>query len=577
MKRSYLAIALTMSIFQINDVLSGKGDILLSAENSTCYHQPYQEVQSADIYYHKGQPQSYYDNSQNYVTVYVDGTYSVYFTHTNVLAIYYPNGAIRCDYVDGGFAIYDALSDLSQHFTDRGFLNIVVPGLPGGIPTFYPNPHYNNHSNTPRSYKQKPKVVHLKKSNKSYGNRGNKENMKNYGIGSQDQVGNTNPIVQSDALHDKSVQITNDLTFLETDNVQQVQSDDVKYSESIDEQIVPLVEQISLLKMVNDQPVEIAKPSQQTTWSSLFKGSSNVVSTFPLSDKKSNNSKKRRFSYIDLDKDAKDFLYQHNIKTLCEIKNEILKIKNNNNSFMENKFSYFINAANIFRHSTNIENKLLGKSILKYVLCNKRIDLYSKGRAYTYLGKIRSHDKQYEKAIQIFQKGLSVCGEHARLYYFIGNNYAFLERCDEAIENWNKAFDKVSKEDISLKIKIYHRFVHCKEYHKNNHKIIDKLLNENLLLIEDNYNVESFNEKNSKETKEIQRIYFAEIVNLTELYQNENLHDAALKIRSMFNQYGFMTSIIKEGLNYIKDNISDLVLEDIYFEKPIADHIEMSE
>jgi hypothetical protein len=146
MKKSYLAIALTMSIFQVNEVFSVKDGTLLSSESSTCNYQPYQEVQSTDSYYYNDQPQSYYDDNQNYVTIYVDGTFSVYFMDTNVLATYYTNGAIQSNYyLNGNVAIYDPLSNLSQYYTSLGYLSIVKPGLPEGIPYSYPLPYHSDY------------------------------------------------------------------------------------------------------------------------------------------------------------------------------------------------------------------------------------------------------------------------------------------------------------------------------------------------------------------------------------------------------------------------------------------------
>ncbi|MDP3532639.1 MAG: tetratricopeptide repeat protein [Alphaproteobacteria bacterium] len=169
------------------------------------------------------------------------------------------------------------------------------------------------------------------------------------------------------------------------------------------------------------------------------------------------------------------------------LKQKIKKLRNNNDFYVKkNEFFDYIRAANEFRHSKNTENQLLAKYILKALLLNRNIDVFLKKIVYTYLGKIKSHNNQHERAIHKFQDGLNDCGDNARLYYFMGNNYAALERYDEAIQNWEKALAHVEKNDLEIKIKAHTRLLYCKEYHQKNAKTIGELYFKVIDLIQNN-------------------------------------------------------------------------------------------
>jgi tetratricopeptide (TPR) repeat protein len=117
-----------------------------------------------------------------------------------------------------------------------------------------------------------------------------------------------------------------------------------------------------------------------------------------------------------------------------------------------------------------------------------------KSRAYIYLGKIRSHNQKYEKAIRTFQDGVNVCGDIGRLYYFMANNYASLGKYNEAIENWNKALSTIDRNDFEMMIKIYVRFLYSQEYHQKNSKKIHELFFKLIDLIQNNYLISEYKE-----------------------------------------------------------------------------------
>ena len=474
MKRSYLAIVLTMSIFQINEVFSGNDGALLTPENSTCYHQPYQEVQFRDAYYHNDEPQSYYDNNQNYVTVYVDGAYSVYFMDTNVLAIYYTNGVIQSNYPNGSCAIYDPLSGLSQYYTNTMYPSVVKPGLPEGISHFYPSPCYSDY------FYKHDDVDNYNSNNSKKRRRGNNFNKskKHFNI-----------INDTERSIDSKIQFTELTKPIETENEQKSEStqfDGVKTWANIVAKGVKLSEIETSDEVIDEQFFQPTQSDNVNTWANVVARLSEFNGDPFSLNKKINVSEKRVFNYGNLTDGAKEFLSDIGVKTYAALKQKIRKIKGDDFSDKKNDLLAFIKAANEFRHSNNIENQLLAKAILRTVISNKSVDINLKSRAYTYLGKIKSHDQKYEKAIRTFQEGLSVCGDIGRLYYFMANNYASLGKYNEAIENWNKALSMIDKNDFEIMIKIYIRFLYCQEYHQKNSKKIHELFFKLIDLIKNN-------------------------------------------------------------------------------------------
>lgn len=461
MKKIYLIVATITSIFQMNTSFAGKDSVLSessSYENCTINSTRCNVPNS----YQNKILQGFYDDFLNYVTIYQDGSYSVYFFKTNVDATYYFNGMIQCNYRDNRIAVYDPNTCVSQYFINGDYADITHSGLPEGIPLFYPTPRCSI-SNS---------ILHVNENliNKNVKQNGNTRiNAKN----KENNISNKNVLFYLSMIEGKD-EGTDELTqFIEE-----------KIVENPIEQSIQLLEQINLNE---DCLVQKEVPSYEVkNWASVAQQPSSDL-TSSLLNQKDVLIKSKKFNYDNLDGDAKLFLKNIDVRTLDALKQKIKKLKNNNGLYdKKNEFFDYIRAANEFRHSKNTENQLLAKHILKTLLLNRNIDIFSKKLAYTYLGKIKSHNNQYERAIHTFQDGLNVCGESARLYYFIGNNFASLEKYDEAIENWKKALAHVEKNDLEIKIKAYTRLLYCKEYHQKNAKIIHELYFKIIDLIQSN-------------------------------------------------------------------------------------------
>lgn len=476
MKRIYLMVATIISIFQMNTSFAGKDSVLsksLSYENYTtnsrhCY--------KSDSYESKIL-QGFYDDFLNYATVYEDGTYSVYFFKTNVDATYYFNGVIQCHYCDNRVAVYNPNNCVSEYFRD-GDCYATHPGLPEGIPLFYPTPRcsvlgnilYVN-ENLGDQDEKKSKNKNVKTKNNVNINFKNKENNINCSIK------NKNVLFYLSMIENKDKE-----TNKEKDKfIRHIEEKAVKNSV---EQSMQLSEQKNL-----DEDCLVAKeasPCESKNWAIVAQQSLKDL-TPSLLNNNSVFTKVKKINYENLDGDAKLFLKNIEVRTLESLKQKIKKLRNNNGLYnKKNEFLDFIRAANDFRHSKNTENQLLAKHILKMILLNKNIDIFSKKLAYTYLGKIKSHQNQHEKAINKFQDGLNVCGDNARLYYFMGNNCASLEKYDEAIQNWEKALVHIEKNDLEIKIKAHTRLLYCKEYHQKDAKTIHELYFQIIELIQNN-------------------------------------------------------------------------------------------
>lgn len=460
MKRIYLIVATITSIFQMNTSFAGKDSVLSESSSSenciinstSCYVSDFSQIKIL---------QGFYDDFLNYVTIYQDGTYSVYFFKTNVDAIYYSNGVIQCTYRDNRIAVYDPNACVSQYFIDGDYADITHSGLPEGIPLFYPTPRCSISNN----------ILHVNQ-NLINKNKNVKQNS-NTRIDVKNKENNKNVLFYLSMINGKDEGVDELTQFSEE-----------KIVENSIEQSIQLSEQKSL-----DEDCFVVKETsscENKNWAIVAQQSSNDLEPSLLN----NNvilKKVKKFNYDYLDGDAKLFLKNIEVRSLESLKQKIKKLRNNNGFYgKKNEFFDYIRAANEFRHSKNTENQLLAKYILKTLLLNKNIDMFSKKIVYTYLGKIKSHNNQHERAIHKFQDGLNDCGDNARLYYFMGNNYATLERYDEAIQNWEKALIHSEKNDLEIKIKAHTRLLYCKEYHQKNAKTIDQLYFKVIDLIQNN-------------------------------------------------------------------------------------------
>lgn len=420
MKKNCLGIVfLAISIVQTFQLSAGKNHVSLRLPAERLNIKNEKSIYCDRFYqFNYKKPNCYYDHNQNYVTIYYDGTYSVYYCF-GVLATYYLDGSVRCDYNNGNFSIYDSVSGLNQYFSSAGYPVFAEPGLPTGVSFSYQIAfEFSNLDQEKDEEKDSKETEHLS---------------------ADDGSSFVNVLKKSDEQR------------------------------SLDENTVEEKE--------NVKPVE-------TVWVRLVKelSDSDFVEPKPIT------LKKELFNYVGLDNDAKLFLGGIKVENYTEIKSYI------RNLVRSIDFSALLDAANDFRHSNNIQNRLLAKNILELILLNKNIKKYPlfQSKIYQYLGKIESHNNEHQEAINIFEKGLKYCENDARLYYFIGNNYAILERYDEAIENWQKAFRYVYVNDLEIKIKALERLLYCEQYHQKNVKTIEKLYFDLIDFIESNNVINDF-------------------------------------------------------------------------------------
>lgn len=492
MKKKCLAIALSVVIMQISQLSAGEKDVSLrssseslNTENSMRYGGFYQGY-GFDKYYQNDQPVCYYDGNQNYVMIYSDGTYSVYYYFSSICVTYYLDGSIRCDYNNRSFAMYDPNVDLSQYFSNSGYPTIATPGLPNGVPSVYqvelPQYNYDSSSNKNKRKYKKPnnnKRTRLNDTEKSQEQLIFFEEEREQP--SIDTKSSGSSISFADAL--KRPAKSFEQTSLDENMVEEkfeqpsIGTKSSSFSISFAD-ILKRPAQSFEQKSIDENMVEEDVKPIKTSWSTIAK----KLSDSDFAESKPITIKKHLFNYVGLDNDAKLFLDGIGVENYTEIK---LKIKS---LIHISNFLTFVNAANDFRHSSNIQNNLLSNNILELILLNKNIKKYSllQSRVYQYLGKIRSHDNKHQEAINIFEKGLRYCENNARLYYFMGNDYAALERYDEAIKNWEKAFRYVYVDDIEIKIKALNRLLYCEHYHQKNDKTIKKLYFNIVDLIQNN-------------------------------------------------------------------------------------------
>lgn len=250
-------------------------------------------------------------------------------------------------------------------------------------------------------------------------------------------------------------------------------------------------------------PLEESNTAKDTPWSKIV-GQKACPNT-PIAASE-NIIINKVFTFSNLGDEAKKFLNDILIYTSTKndiaLQNYIKKMgKNSSNKNFYNdemndaNFKYFLEKANKLRHNYNNEDDVyLAESILKGLVANKMVPMPLKASAYVYLGKIKSHHSEFDAAIEIFQKGIQSSYEnHARLYYFMGNNYErladqFKNQGDEntaskttkdAIDSWKMALSLVNKKiDREIYIKVRARLLYCREYHNNDIDIISKLYNE---------------------------------------------------------------------------------------------------
>lgn len=482
MKKKCLTIALAITIIQISQLSAGENDVSLrssseslNTENSMRYGDFYQGY-GFDKYYQNDQPLCYYDSNQNYVMIYSDGTYSVYYYFSSICVTYYLDSSIRCDYNNGSFAMYDPNVDLSQYFSNSGYPTIATPGLPNGVPSAYqvelPQYNYDSSSN-------KNKHNYKKSSN-------NKRTRLDDTKKPQDPLSFFEEKPEQPLKATKLSEHLAEERFVEPEEkcewppiVTKSSGFSISFADVL-KRPAKSFEQKSLDENTAEEDVKPVK----TSWSTIVK----KLSDSDFAEPRPITVEKEFFNYAGLDNDAKSLLDRIGVENYTEIKSHLKTL------FYANDFSTFIDAANNFRHSNNIQNRLLAKNILELILLNKNIKKYPlfQSKVYQYLGKIESHNNKFQEAINIFEKGLTYCENDARLYYFMGNNYAALEKYDEAIQNWQKAFHYVYVNDLEIKIKVLARLLYCEQYHQKNDKTIKKLYFDIIDFIQSNNAVNDF-------------------------------------------------------------------------------------
>lgn len=279
-------------------------------------------------------------------------------------------------------------------------------------------------------------------------------------------------------------------------------------------------------------PKKVVLPPEELAESVIVPAPVEIVESKPT------KSSRSKINFEKLDAEAKNFLAERVLLDEDKLENFLYMQKN------DQVVLNWLRKANGFRHSLNEDTRLLAERILELIVQVPDLDHSLEALAYIYLGKIASHRQDFHGAIEIFNKGINRCGPKARLYYFIGNNYAYLNDEGKAIKNWKMAHELARSDEPITTIKVFYRLANTEGFHKNDKELLSNLLHETLIWINDTCNVASFSKNDSPELKDVHNIYFGSLIHFAELMEKDEALREIKIAASIFQQEGMIPLVI---------------------------------